>query len=71
MEHRRAPRQRCHLFHLFYQVQIRLGFFAHLSLLFSLFFAAKQQPLRHLVRPPGARIGAFPKFNDTRTLWQF
>jgi hypothetical protein len=25
MEHAELPKQRCHLFHLFYQVQIRLG----------------------------------------------
>jgi hypothetical protein len=51
---------RCHLFHLFYQVQIRLGSPPAL-LLFSLFFAAKYQSSLHLVRSPGPAIEAVPK----------
>jgi hypothetical protein len=35
------PKPRCHLFHLFYQVEIRLGSPPQLSSLFLLFFAAK------------------------------
>jgi hypothetical protein len=52
-------KQRGHLFHLFYQVQIRLGSPRSNSHCFT--------SSAH----PAPRIGAFPKFNETRTLWQF
>jgi hypothetical protein len=65
---RRFRNQRCHLFHLFYQVQIKLG--SPRSSPISLFLS-QIAALLHLVRSPGAPIGAFPKLHEKRTLWQF
>jgi hypothetical protein len=35
------------------------------------FFLSQIAALLHLVRSPGAPIGAFPKLHEKRTLWQF
>jgi hypothetical protein len=45
------PKERCHLFHLFYQVQIRLG--SPRSSAVLAVFCSKITALLHLARSPG------------------
>jgi hypothetical protein len=67
---RRSSQSRhCHLFHLFYQVHIRLGSPHSSPRCFRYLHPNNSHPA--LPNRPAQPIGAFPKLHQTRTLWQF